>query len=58
MDVSFTADDPGTFYKQWGARKPRYRVTGHAYEEQACASNNDKFNLGFEQVPTAPKPDF
>lgn len=59
LDVSFTVDDPGTFYKPWGARKPRYRVGGHFYDENACASNNDdKFKLGFEPVPTAPKPDF
>jgi hypothetical protein len=59
LDVSFAADDPGTFYKPWGARKPRYRVAGHLYEEEACASNNDdKFSLGFEPVPTAPKVDF
>jgi len=59
LDVSFTADDPGTFYMPWGARKPRYRVAGHFWEENVCASNNDdKFNQGFEQVPTAAKPDF
>ncbi len=59
LDVSFTADDPGTFYKAWGARKPRYRVAEHFYQEEACASNNDdKFHLGFEQVPTAAKLDF
>jgi hypothetical protein len=26
LDVSFNAEDPGTFYSPWGARKPRYRV--------------------------------
>jgi hypothetical protein len=56
LDVSFTADDPGTFYDPWGARKPRYRVAGHFWDEEVCASNNDdKFGLGFEPVPTATK---
>ena len=64
LDVSFTVDDPGTFYKPWGARRPRYRTgdrengTGRM-EEDACAGNNDDiFNQGFEPVPTADKPDF
>jgi len=59
LDVSFTADDPGTFYQPWGARKPRYHVAGHFWDEEVCASNNDdKFGLGFEPVPTATKIDF
>lgn len=58
LDVSFTADDPGTFNNPWGARKPRYRVD-RPWEEEVCASNNDdKFNLGFEPVPIAAKIDF
>jgi len=59
LDISFTADDPGTFYKPWGARRPRHLVTGRAFDETVCALNNDdKFNLGFDPVPTAAKPDF
>jgi hypothetical protein len=59
LDVSFTADDPGTFYKPWGARRPRFRVQGARLTEDSCAANNDdKFGEGFEPVPTADKPDF
>ena len=64
LDVSFTVDDPGTFYKPWGARRPRYRTpdrenyTG-GMEEDSCAGNNDdKFNQGLEPVPQADKLDF
>jgi hypothetical protein len=64
LDVSFTVDDPGTFYKPWGARRPRYRTpdrenfTG-GMEEDSCAGNNDdKFNQGLEPVPQADTPDF
>jgi hypothetical protein len=59
LDVSFTVDDPGAFYKPWGATRPRFLVKGQTLSEDACASNNDdKFNQGFEPVPTAAKPDF
>jgi hypothetical protein len=58
LDVSFTADDPGTFYKPWGARRPRDRVVV-PFEEQVCQINNDDiFHQGFDSVPTADKPDF
>jgi hypothetical protein len=58
LDVSFTADDPGTFYKPWGARRPRDRVVA-PYEEAVCQINNDDiFHQGFDPVPTAAKPDF
>jgi hypothetical protein len=59
LDVSFTVDDPGAFYKPWGATRPRFFVKGQPLSEDACASNNDdKFNQGFEEVPTARKADF
>ena len=58
LDVSFTVDDPGTFYKPWGARRPRDRVVA-PYEEQVCQVNNDDiFHQGFDPVPTAAQPDF
>jgi hypothetical protein len=64
LDVSFTVDDPGTFYKPWSARRPRYRTpdrenaTG-GMEEDSCAGNNDdKFHQGLEPVPEADRPDF
>ena len=59
LDVSFTVEDPGAFYKPWGATRPRFFVKGQPLSEDACASNNDdKFNQGFEPVPMADKPDF
>ena len=59
LDVSFTVDDPGAFYKPWGATRPRFLAKGQPLTEDACANNNDdKFNQGFEDVPTADKPDF
>ncbi|HYM18723.1 MAG TPA: hypothetical protein VEU06_09180 [Micropepsaceae bacterium] len=58
LEASFTADDPGTFYKSWGARRPRDRVDS-PWEEQACSANNDDIlNQGFDPVPTADHPDF
>jgi len=58
LDVSFTAEDPGTFYKPWGARRPRDRVVD-PYEEEVCQLNNvDIFHQGFDPVPTADHPDF
>ena len=58
LDVSFTADDPDTFYKPWGARRPRDKVVA-PYEEQLCQLNNDDiFHQGFDPVPTADHPDF
>src|SRR5579864_7323640 len=58
LDVSITTDDPGTFYKPWGARRPRYRVIA-PYTERPCAvNNNDKLNQGFDPVPTSDYPDF
>jgi hypothetical protein len=58
LDVSITTDDPGTFYKPWGARRPRYRVIA-PYTERPCPVNNDDvLHQGFDPVPTAAKPDF
>ena len=64
LDVSFTVDDPDTFYKPWSARRPRYRTgdrenaTGGMEEDSCAANNDDKFNQGLEPVPQADKPDF
>src|SRR5690348_14295891 len=63
LDVSFTVDDPGTFYRPWGGRRPRYRADG-AFGEgdpagQICAAGSeDRFNLGFDPLPHADAPDF
>jgi hypothetical protein len=64
LDVSFTVDDPGTFYRPWGARRPRYRSadvenpSGRMEEDTCAANNDDKFAQGFEPVPRADTPDF
>lgn len=64
LEVSFTADDPGTFYQPWGARRPRYRspnlttASGRMEEDTCPAGNEDRFNQGFDPVPTAATPDF
>ena len=61
LDVSFTVEDPGTFYKPWGGRRPRYLVNDRRLSEEdtiCAAGNDDKFNLGFDPVPHADKPDF
>ena len=58
LDVSFTVDDPGTFYKPWSGRRPRYRENARMAEDTCPANNDDKFNLGFDPVPTATNPDF
>jgi hypothetical protein len=64
LDTSFTVDDPGTFYKPWSARRPRYRsrnlttISGRMEEDTCPAGNEDRFNQGFDPVPTADNPDF
>ncbi len=61
LDVSFTVDDPGTFYKPWSARRPRYLVTDRPLNEEdtiCSAGNEDRFNLGFDPLPHADTPDF
>jgi len=58
LDVSFTVDDPGTFYKPWSGRRPRYRAQGRMSEDNCAENNDDKFNLGLDPVPQADTPDF
>jgi hypothetical protein len=58
LDVSFTVDDPGTFYKPWSARRPRYRADGRMAEDTCAQNNDDKFNLGLDPVPHSDTPDF
>src|SRR5215469_2904116 len=58
LDVSFTVDDAGTFYKPWSGRRPRYRENARMAEDTCAANNDDKFNLGFDPVPTATTADF
>jgi hypothetical protein len=61
LDVSFTVDDPGTFYKPWSSVRPRYRVqrpVNGGGEDDCALDNTDYFNAGLEPVPTAEKSDF
>ena len=64
LDTSFTVEDPGTFYKPWGARRPRYRgpnlttLSGRMEEDTCPAGNEDRFNQGFDPVPAAGMADF
>ena len=64
LSIEFTADDPGTFYKPWSARRPRFRSSdvdtagGRMAEETCQDGNEDRFNQGFDPVPTASTPDF
>lgn len=58
LSVSFTVDDPGAFYKPWGARRPRYRADSRMREDTCAENNDDKFNQGFEPIPSAVTPDF
>jgi hypothetical protein len=56
MEVVFTVDDPGSFYKPWTAKR-RYRRIDQDYLEKICAENN-QVNLFDYHVPAATKPDF
>ena len=64
LDIEFTVEDPGTFYQPWSARRPRYRsrdgesFSGRMEEIDCAADNDDRFNQGFEPVPSASNPDF
>jgi hypothetical protein len=59
LDVSFTVEDPGAFYKSWGATRPRFLLKSQTMNEDACSANNDDiFHQGFDPVPTAERPDF
>jgi len=58
LDISWTADDSGLAYKPWGARRPRYRANGEMNEDTCAVGNEDRFNLGFDPVPQATRPDF
>jgi hypothetical protein len=61
LDVSFTVDDPGTFYKPWGGRRPRYLMENAPLSEAntiCAAGNEDRFNLGFDPLPHADTFDF
>ncbi len=55
LDVSFTVDDPGTFYKPWSAQTAALPRQMARMAEDTCAANNDdKFNLGL--IPSRQRP--
>jgi hypothetical protein len=59
IDVSFTADDPGTFNHPWGGRVHYRKVNRGPLLESVCAENNaDYFGLKQYPMPQAKAPDF
>jgi hypothetical protein len=55
MEVSFTVEDPDTFYKPWSGMR-RYRRVKQEMLEEVCAENNQ--HLFDYHIPFADKPDF
>ena len=61
LEVAFTVDDPGAFYKPWSGTRNRHKATNpniRIAEPDCSEANDDYFNIGLEPVPTAPKPPF
>jgi hypothetical protein len=55
MEVTFTVDDPDTYYQPWSGMR-RYRRVEQQFAEDICAENNQ---LVFDyNIPAANKPDF
>jgi alpha-L-fucosidase len=55
MEVTFTVDDPDTYYQPWSGMR-RYRRVDQQFAEDICAENNQ---LVFDyNIPAANKPDF
>ena len=55
LEVTFTVDDPETYYQPWSA-KQRYRRAEGPILEEVCSENN--FLLFDYGVPVSDKPDF
>jgi hypothetical protein len=55
MEVVFTVEDPGSFYKPWTARR-RYRRIDQDFNEKICAENNT--NIFDYHIPVSSRPDF
>jgi hypothetical protein len=55
MEVSFTVEDPDTFYEPWSGMR-RYRRVKQEMLEEVCAENNQ--HLFDYHIPVADKPDF
>src|SRR5713101_8431879 len=61
LEVAFAVDDPGAFYQPWSGTRNRHRVVNpnaRPAEFDCAAFNDDYFNIFFNAVPTAEKPDF
>jgi hypothetical protein len=55
MEVTFTVNDPDTYYQPWSGMR-RYRRVDQQFAEDICAENNQ---LVFDyKIPEASKPDF
>jgi hypothetical protein len=55
MEVSFTVDDPDTFYEPWSGLR-RYRRVAQEMIEEVCAENNE--HLFDYHIPVADRSDF
>ena len=55
MEVTFTVDDPDTYYEPWSGMR-RYRRVQQQFMEDICAENNQ--HLFDYEIPIASNPDF
>ena len=55
MEVTFTVDDPDTYYEPWSGTR-RYRRVQQQFIEDICTENNQ--HLFDYKIPIAAKPDF
>ena len=55
LEVTFTVEDPDTYYEPWSGIR-RYRRVQQEMAEEACAENNA--HLFEYHIPVADKPDF
>jgi hypothetical protein len=55
MEVTFTVEDPDTYYEPWSGMR-RYRRVEQQFHEEICAEGNR--NLFDYKIPVANKPDF
>jgi len=55
MEVTFTVDDPDTYYEPWSGMR-RYRRVQQQFMEDICAENNQ--HLFDYEIPIARNPDF
>jgi hypothetical protein len=61
LEVAFTVEDPGAFYRPWSGTRNRQRVLSpdRLIAEFDCPeANDDYFNIGLEPIPRAAKTDF